>query len=204
MDWNLERKLAGRVLIVEDDPTTGTWLTKRLKKEGIESSLVDHYVAAVEAAKSQIFHAVLTDIYLEGDKNKEEGLKIATEFSKMGYPVIIMTSAADLEIARDGMNHGASYLLEKPFEIEKLISVLTSVWEEPRGLQALLERFLDIHKLTPKEKEISRLLVKGLSNKEVASVTGNTEKTIKYHLTSIFEKCGVHSRTEMMNAIFPT
>lgn len=200
----MERKLAGRVLIVEDDPTTGTWLTKRLKKEGIESSLVDHYVAAVEAAKSQIFHAVLTDIYLEGDKNKEEGLKIATEFSKMGYPVIIMTSAADLEIARDGMNHGASYLLEKPFEIEKLISVLTSVWEEPRGLQALLERFLDIHKLTPKEKEISRLLVKGLSNKEVASVTGNTEKTIKYHLTSIFEKCGVHSRTEMMNAIFPT
>jgi DNA-binding NarL/FixJ family response regulator len=63
---------------------------------------------------------------------------------------------------------------------------------------------MHLHHLTPKEKEVTRLVVKGLANKEIASIEEITDRTIKAHLTSIFLKCGVTTRTELFNAIFPT
>lgn len=204
MKFQSSGRLKGRVLVVEDDETTGLWLVKRLEKVNIEADWAMTVQEAIDAFDQKVYHAVVNDIYLEGDKNKEGGLSLVKRFSETGTPVVIITSAADLEIAKVGMNAGACYLLEKPFEIDRLITVLEKLWEEPKGLQALVDRFLDIHGLTEKEKEITKLLLKGLSNKEVASVTGNTEKTIKYHLTTIFEKTGVGSRTELFNSVFPT
>jgi DNA-binding NarL/FixJ family response regulator len=196
--------VTGRVLLVEDDTTTGPWLSKRLERHDIECTWVKTYEEAMAAFNDQVYHAVVTDIYLGGDKDKESGLKVVEEIGKTGTPLVIITSAADLEIAKTGMNQGAGFLLEKPFEPEQLLKVLENLWEEPKGLNSLMERFLDMNGLTAKEKDITRLLLKGLSNKEVASVSGNTEKTVKFHLTTIFDKCGVGSRTELFNSIFPT
>jgi len=51
--------------------------------------------------------------------------------------------------------------------------------------------------LTPREIEIVQAVVKGYSNKEIASQLGVAEDTIKHHLTSIFDKVGVSSRLEL-------
>ncbi|PIR21737.1 MAG: hypothetical protein COV44_11745 [Deltaproteobacteria bacterium CG11_big_fil_rev_8_21_14_0_20_45_16] len=200
----LKGKLQGKVLIVEDDETTGPWLVKRLAKTGLDAVLANNKEDALKEFESNIFHAVVTDVYLDRDQNKHAGLDIIKAIGPTGTPLVIMTSAADLEIAREGINFGAAYLLEKPFEVEKLIEVLEKLWTEPRGLGAILDRFLDLNSLTNKEKEIVRLMMKGLSNREIANVSKNTEKTIKYHFTTIFEKCGVGSRTELFNSVFPT
>ena len=58
--------------------------------------------------------------------------------------------------------------------------------------------------MTDKEREVSRLLFKGLSNKEIAEVLGVTEKTVKFHVTGIFDKAGVKSRSEFLSTVFPT
>ncbi|RDV84068.1 response regulator [Ammonifex thiophilus] len=50
--------------------------------------------------------------------------------------------------------------------------------------------------LTPREKEILRLLASGLSNREIARKLYLSEKTVKNHLTSIFQKIGVSDRTQ--------
>ncbi len=59
-------------------------------------------------------------------------------------------------------------------------------------------------KLTPKELFCTNLMLKGLTTKEMASVSGNTEKTLKHHIASIFKKFGVSSRAELFHEIFPT
>lgn len=198
------RKLIGKVLLVEDDPQFGGWLESSLSFVGLNCRWEKTLSGALKSFESELFHAVVTDIFLVPGNINTEGLEIIKAIKVSGTPSIIMSSAADLRIAKEAMNHGASYLLEKPFKIEELLTALESLWEEPRGLQALLERFLDIHRLTPKEKEVARLVVKGLANKEIASVEDITDRTIKAHLTSIFQKCGVTTRTELFNAIFPT
>ena len=195
--------LRGNVLIVEDDDLTGAWLVKELQHRGLETTLVKTRAQAQKAAETTAkpFHAVVCDIYLEDGKS---GLDVIAEWEKYGLPVIVITSRADLSIAKESLNRGAAHLLEKPFQVQELVQILQKCWEEPRGLTGLLEHFLEVNHFTPKEKDIARFVLKGLSNREIAEVMGNTEKTIKFHLTVIFQKCGVKSRTEFFNAIFPT
>ncbi len=200
----LGRNVVGKVLLVEDDAALGAEIQAALQRARITC---DHFTTLDEAKKAfdgKTYHAVVTDIYLDSQTGSRGGLDLIRYVESSGIPTFIMSSAADLKIAKEGMNHGAIYLFEKPFNPADLIAVLKKTWEEPRGLQAILERFLDQHGLTNKEKEVVRLLIKGLSNKEIASMEDNSDRTIKFHLTSIFEKCGVQSRTELFNAIFPT
>lgn len=204
MSLAINEQRLGKLLIVEDDSVTGPWLKRKLTDYGFSTVLCASLAEALEAIKTSDFHAIVTDIFLSEDRSQKEGLKIVQAAHKNGIPAIIITSAADLEIAKKGLNFGASFLLEKPFEISDLESILVNLWEDPKGLTNLSERFFDFHSLTTKEKEITRMLLKGLSNKEIAEACGNTEKTIKFHLTIIFDKCGVKSRTELFNSIFPT
>lgn len=196
-----QRKIMGKVLIVEDDHQLGQWLASKLTAAGMTVTLCTNISKALEIIQGQFFHAIVADIFFD---KEPAGLELIKAIEPTGTPTVVISSAADLRIAKESMNSGASYLLEKPFDPKDLINVLEKIWEEPKGLQSLIERFLDIHALTPKEKEVVRLILKGLSNKEVAAVGGNTDRTIKFHLTSIFSKCGVKSRTELFNAIFPS
>ena len=52
-------------------------------------------------------------------------------------------------------------------------------------------------KLTRREQEIALVVSKGASNKDTARQCGITERTVKAHLTSIFEKCGVSDRVSL-------
>jgi len=49
--------------------------------------------------------------------------------------------------------------------------------------------------LTKKEQAVANLLVQGLTNKEMSIQLGVTEKTVKFHLTSIYKKSNVKNRT---------
>ena len=198
----LSRKLNGKVLIVEDDLEFGGWLQAKLKEGGLTCTWAKTCSEAENLIQNSLFHAVVTDVFFGAQQ--PDGIKIVKLMEPTGTPTIVMSSAANLKIAKEAMNHGASYLLEKPFQGGELLNTLNRLWEDPKGLNAMVERFLDLHGLTPKEKEVVRLLLKGLSNKEMAMIEGNTDRTIKFHLTSVFQKCGVTTRTELMNAIFPS
>ncbi len=78
------------------------------------------------------------------------------------------------------------------------------VRQPPPELKEWKDYQLEQAKLSPKQYLITNLLLKGLSSKEVANTTGNTEKTIKHHIAAIFCKFGVSSRAELFSEIFPT
>ncbi len=53
--------------------------------------------------------------------------------------------------------------------------------------------------LTPREREILRLLAEGLANREIAAQLGLSDHTVKFHLRAVFTKLGAHSRTEAVS-----
>lgn len=57
--------------------------------------------------------------------------------------------------------------------------------------------------LTPRERDVCTLLLKGFATKDMLTILGNTEKTIKGRIATIFNKFDVHSRAELFNAVFP-
>ena len=55
--------------------------------------------------------------------------------------------------------------------------------------------------LTPRRRQVARLVCRGFSNREIAKKLGVAEGTIKIHLYSIYEKLNVHSRIELANVL---
>lgn len=118
-------------------------------------------------------------------------------------PCILITAFNSLPHAREALNASANYLLEKPFSYETLLRVIRKVVESPGSLQHCVDRGLAQLSLTDREAEIARYLLKGLSNAEIARVAALSEKTVKQHVTQIFQKAGVSGRPEFFAWIFP-
>ena len=57
---------------------------------------------------------------------------------------------------------------------------------------------------TKKEEEVARLVLKGLTSAEIGAMMGNSEKTIKQHLTQVYAKLGVAGRAEFFHLVFPS
>ena len=191
-----------QVLLIEDDEVAGETLCSGLQNMSIACTWVRNIDDARRALERRTFDAVVTDIMLGPDN--PSGLELVKELQPTGAPVLVITAFADLGRVKEALNHGATYLLEKPFRAEELSRALGSVWDEPKGLGHFVERALERAELTAKERDVARLLLKGLSTKEMAGVTGNTEKTLKHHIASIFHKFDVASRAELFHCIFPT
>ncbi len=55
--------------------------------------------------------------------------------------------------------------------------------------------------LTPRERAVVELVATGLPNKTMATALGITERTVRFHLTNVFEKLGVHARAEAVQVL---
>src|SRR5438045_594262 len=71
-------------------------------------------------------------------------------------------------------------------------------------LAKLVTRALSKARLTRKEEEVARLVLKGLTSAEIGAMMGNSEKTIKQHLTQVYAKLGVAGRAEFFHLVFPS
>jgi len=80
---------------------------------------------------------------------------------------------------------------ERWIEMKSFGQAIDSVLAEQSGRQAAAET------LSPREREIVRLVGEGLRNREIAQRCGIREATVKSHLSHIFEKTGVDSRLEL-------
>ncbi|MHB1565986.1 MAG: response regulator transcription factor [Acidiferrobacter sp.] len=193
-----------QLLLIEDESVAGQALSQSLQGLGMACRWVSTFAEAQVAWKEASYDAVITDIML--DTGKPDGLEILRKIEQAGMPipVVVISAFADQTRVKDALNHGAAYLLEKPFSTSDLKKILERLWQEPKGLIGARERALNQAALTNKECEVARLLLKGLSTQEMARLTGNSEKTLKQHISTIYEKCGVSSRTEFFHYIFPT
>jgi DNA-binding NarL/FixJ family response regulator len=118
--------------------------------------------------------------------------------------VVLFTSFSDREGIEAALDAGAvGYLLKdaEPAEIRSAIQAAArgEAPLAPRAAAALLagrsvrERTVE---LTPRERDVLQLIVSGGSNKQVARKLGISEKTVKGHLTKLFQRIGVADRTQ--------
>jgi DNA-binding NarL/FixJ family response regulator len=118
--------------------------------------------------------------------------------------VLVLTSFSDQTRIMDALGAGADgYLLKHsdPDDIAKAIRVVHDGGSplDPKAARALLEsRRARIAgpQLTEREREVLGLVRDGLSNKQIARRLGIAERTVKAHLTSVFQRLGVTDRTQ--------
>ena len=203
-DHTVPRTAPRLLLLVEDESDARTILARRLAAFGwnclahanVESAMLDSDLRFVEA--------VVADVVL-GD-GKMSGIDLIGQLRKQEVraPVVLVTAFADTQRLKAALNAGASYLLEKPFTTEALRQVLDKVTSLDVDLARLVNKALSRARLTRKEEEVARLVLKGLTSAEIGAMMGNSEKTIKQHLTQVYAKLGVAGRAEFFHLVFPS
>jgi DNA-binding NarL/FixJ family response regulator len=129
--------------------------------------------------------------------------RTATERIHRAHPdvrVVMLSSFSDREDVRRTLDAGAvGYLLKDSPPAELLIGIRAAVRDEPHAVpDVLLPRpgTDDTGDLTTREMDVLVLLADGLPNKVIATRLGISEKTVKAHITHIFQALGVSDRTQ--------
>jgi DNA-binding NarL/FixJ family response regulator len=120
--------------------------------------------------------------------------------------VLILTALRDRARDEEALRAGARGLVSKDAAPEVVLQAIRSVaggalWFDPRVLAAprpAKQRPSDALDLTPRERAIVSLVAEGLRNEDVGQRLGITEKTVRNHLTAVFQKLGVSGRLELV------
>lgn len=123
--------------------------------------------------------------------------------SPVSQPVLWANELTDSECFRV-LQAGARGIIRKNLPVTTLLECLRAVGSGALWLESSLEseavavvQRRGVPKLTPREREIVRLICHGLKNKEIAGSLGITPGTVKVHLMHVFEKTGVKDRFEL-------
>lgn len=206
-----------RVIIVDDHPFFREGLRKILAEAGLD--VIDEAgdgEEAIEKAAALQPDVVLMDVNLP----LLNGLQ-ATRQIKDSHPninLVILTAYDDEEQIYHAIRVGASAYHPKDVDPRQLVQTIREVHagryvvgqavmtEEELG-QWLLEKFRQfggqvladekyLSPLSGREMEILRLVVAGMSNKEIAYALGISHQTVKNHITALLSKLGVADRTQ--------
>jgi DNA-binding NarL/FixJ family response regulator len=160
---------------------------------------------ALELVAQQRPDVLVLDLSLPG----MDGIEVCRR-AKAAVPalaVLILTAHEERPYVLAALESGANGYLTKAARGREVIDAVRAVAAgqvaiSPRVASAVVGQALDRHAapagttLTPREIEVLRAVAQGLGNKQVAALLGLSERTVQTHLTHIFAKLGVGSRTE--------
>lgn len=197
-----------KVLVVDDHPIVREGLKLIFDMEEM-IEITDEATNGEEALgllRSNSYDLILLDISMP----VMDGLQFLKKKEEIGNEtnVIILTTVDDRETIKKAMEYGVkSFLLKDASREDMLQSVLAASRGEPPFLPKIKEKRQTINNkqelekrertdLTEKEIMVLGKIIKGAASKEIAIDMGITERTVKAHLTSIYRKLKVNSRTE--------
>ncbi len=196
-----------RVLLVDDHPALRVGL-RVLLEQASDITVAGEVGNGREAlAQAEALHPDV--IVLDCQLPEMEGAAVAEEMRRRGLSahVLALSSYSDEHYVRAMLDAGAMGYLLKDEAPERIVAAVRAIaqgegWFSPsiaakvaglmRGQAAKTARV----ELTPREREILRLVAAGKSNKEIASVLHLSEKTVEKYLSELFAKLNVSSRVE--------
>ena len=157
---------------------------------------------AVRVVEDQRPDVVLMDLSMPGMDGVEATRRIAG--TSQPPKVVVLTSFSDRDRIRDALDAGAIGYLLKDAEPDDLLRGVRAAargdWPiDPRAARLLLGETggkPSGPRLSDRERQVLVLVVDGLPNKSIARKLGISERTVKAHLTRIFEQLGVTDRTQ--------
>jgi DNA-binding NarL/FixJ family response regulator len=155
---------------------------------------------AIELVQQLAPDVVLMDLQMPGIDGVAATKHIA---GSAETAVVVLTSFSDSERILAAIDAGAVGYLLKDAEPEHVIEGLRAAARgesplHPRAARQLLTARSSVAsvQLTPREREVLALVRSGLANKQIARRLAISERTVKAHLTSVFQRIGVVDRTQ--------
>jgi len=194
--------LSALVHVVDDDASFRTAVERRLKKAGYEVAIYPSAQDLLDRLPGESEPAcILLDVRIPG----LSGPELQDRLSELGstLPIVFLTGYADVQTTVRTIKAGAEDFLTKPVSSEDLLAAVERALARQlaaRGRRDKLDTVrAHIAMLTPREREVFQLIVRGNTNKQVGNVLGATERTIKAHRHRVMEKMQVQSLAELVS-----
>ena len=196
-----------RVLLADDHTLLREGLRRALEEAGLEvvGEAADG-AQAIALAEQHQPDVVLMDVSMPGTDGVEATRAIRTRYPAVD--VVILTMHADPAVVQSAVRAGAAGYLVKDCTTDDIVSLLSDVASGEASLSAgLASSMLDVAAqddspsdgppmLTNREQQVLRLIADGASTPEVAEAMFISTKTVRHHLSSIYEKLESRDRTQ--------
>ncbi|MBU8974815.1 MULTISPECIES: response regulator transcription factor [unclassified Lysobacter] len=199
------------LLIADDHPLFRAALRQAAMEAVAEAEIqeagsLDAVLAALEADGG--IDLVLLDLHMPGNHGLAGLAAIRAQYP--GVAVVVVSANDDPRVVRRALDHGAAGYLPKSAGLDELRDAIRAVlaceqWL-PASLRAAVARMQSdsgdadlaarLASLSPQQFRVLTLVAQGLLNKQIADRLDVQERTVKAHLSAIFERLGVRNRTQ--------
>lgn len=134
-----------------------------------------------------------------------DGLELQNQLKEIAstLPIVFLTGHGNVQNSVQAIKAGAEDVLTKPVSKTTLFDAVDRALARYHELRDQRDRFDALQRLvsalTPREREVFMLVVRGKLNKQIAFDLGTSERTVKAHRHVVMEKLGVHSVAEAVS-----
>jgi FixJ family two-component response regulator len=189
------------VFVVDDDSSVREALTDLIASVGL---LVEAFKSArefLEYKRPDAPACLVLDVRLPD----LSGLDLQRELirTEAPIPIIFITGHGDIPMSVRAIKEGAVEFLTKPFRDQDLLDAVRHAIETDRAERKERARVTEVRRryqsLTKREREVMKLVVSGLLNKQIAAEFGSSEVTIKIHRGQVMRKMRAQSIVELVH-----
>lgn len=199
MEVRVDRKF---VHIVDDNATFRKTIEGRLQQFGYEVFTYPSAQHLMDRLPSDdVPSCILLDVRLPGMSGPELQERLVELGSTL--PIIFLTGYSDIPTTVRTIKAGGEDFLIKPVSSEQLLEAVeraithhNAVLNLKRTREVVLSR---IATLTPRERQVFELVIRGKQNKQIALALGATERTVKAHRHRVMEKMQVRSLADLVS-----
>jgi FixJ family two-component response regulator len=187
--------------VVDDDASFRTAIARLLRASGYQVALYESGDAFLGQSVSAEDGCILLDVRMPG----LTGLDLQDRLNELEciLPVIFLTGHGDIPTSVRAVKAGAEDFLSKPVDKKRLLEAVQRALAQciaRREERDQINRLRNlVSKLTPREREVFTLVVRGKLNKQIAAELGTSERTIKAHRSAVMEKLEVDSLAESVS-----
>jgi len=188
------------VLVIDDDPSMRLAITELIEAVGLSCRTFGSAQEFLEAELPDVPKCLVLDVRLPG----LSGLNLQRELIErdIQIPIIFITGHGDIPMTVQAMKAGAVEFLTKPFRDQDLLDAIEQATERDRLARGQRTEMAELEKradtLSPREREVMRLVVSGLLNKQIAAELDISEKTVNIHRSQVMQKMRADSLAELV------
>lgn len=197
-----------RIIIADDHPLFLEGLKGALlaKSDNIHVLSVSSYLELFALLQNEIddIDLILMDLNMPGASNEAGIFYIRKLYPEI--PIVVLSAHDTIDVRVKCLESGASDFISKSMQAPELVSnierMLNGEYQYPvqKPTNSGEDQSRDkITSLTPSQFKVLHLISSGYANKNIADLLDISEKTVKNHISAIFEKLGVNNRTQASN-----
>jgi FixJ family two-component response regulator len=188
------------VFVVDDDPSVRQALARLLRSAGCR---VETFASADEflgRTPGAVAGCLILDVRMPGTSGPELHERMAER--DISLPVVFLTGHGDVTTGVRAMKRGAVDFLLKPVDDQLLLQTVRRALDRHAAQQASENMRREIQaraaRLSPRELEVMKHVIRGALNKQIAAELGIAEKTVKAHRGAVMEKMAAGSVAELV------